>query len=573
MTFPHLGYGLGLRTEHYSDILDHWPQVDWFEIVSENYMTTGGRPLNILQQVRERYPLVMHGVSLSIGSIDPLNKKYLERLHQLAQTIEPALISDHLCWSSVDEYVLHDLLPLPWTEEALEHIVRRVIQVQDFLKRPILLENVSSYIQYKHSVLPEWTFLNEVAKQSGCGILLDLNNIYVNAVNHQFDPCHFIDAIDTEKVGYFHLAGHASKGSWLFDTHDSSVTSEVWKLYAYATKRFDQTNTLIEWDENIPPFATLLEEIQKAKQRLGGSTQHEANSMQPEEEGRGKREEVRGGVLYSQQPIIHHAPPTLANIQHWMRKHVYHQKVETPVPIPELENYSPNELQERLGAYQHGYPARIKLAIEEVFEAVTHVMGKKTFEELVHDYAASYPSKQYNLSLAGEHFAYYLKQSPIHFKLPFLSDLALLEWKAQEAFHAHDQKPIDPPKLQNIPPEDWEFVKFIFQPSIRLVESEWPILDVWEARKDPIENFDINMTNRGQKIVISRNGYKVRLERVDALQFYALQELLEGKTLGQMCETLSRRMDATEWPLQEWFHHWMTKGFIIDIQVQSEVPS
>jgi len=260
-----MGCGVGLRTNHYEVIMRDWPAMDWFEVISENYMDTGGRPLSILKQVRHHYPVALHGVSLSIGSTDALDKNYLEKLKRLIQIIDPFVVSDHLCWTGVEGENLHDLLPLPFTEEALLHITDRVQYVQDFLGRQILLENVSSYVTYRHSVIPEWEFISEIAKRSGCGILLDLNNIYVNAVNHQFSPDDYISGIPKDSVGQFHLGGHTDMGSFLFDTHSKSVCDEVWQLYRKALEKFGPVSTLVEWDAEIPAYEVLSAEALRAR--------------------------------------------------------------------------------------------------------------------------------------------------------------------------------------------------------------------------------------------------------------------------------------------------------------------
>ena len=230
-SWPKLGCGVGLRTQHFEVITSEWPKsIDWFEGISENFMDSGGRPLYILEEVRKHYPIALHGVSLSIGSTDPLNQEYLKKLKALVDRIDPAIVSDHLCWTGVDGEVLHDLLPLPYTEEALEHVANRVNQVQDSIGRRMLIENVSTYITYKHSTMPEWEFLTAITKKTGCGLLLDINNIYVNAFNHGFDPKDFIDAVPAEAVGQFHLAGHTDMGKFLFDTHSKPVIGPVWDL-------------------------------------------------------------------------------------------------------------------------------------------------------------------------------------------------------------------------------------------------------------------------------------------------------------------------------------------------------
>ena len=263
--WPILGCGVGLRTEHYDLITHEWPRMDWFEAISENFMDSGGRPLHILEDVRRHYPVALHGVSLSIGSTDPLNLEYVTRLKALVERIDPVIISDHLCWTGVEGENLHDLLPLPFTEDAIRHVAGRIQQVQETLGRRILLENVSTYVTYTHSTMPEWEFLVEVATRSGCGILLDLNNLYVNAYNHQFDPHDYLHHIPGELIGQFHLAGHTDMGAYLFDTHNAPVIDKVWELYRDVLTRWGPVTTLIEWDEDIPPFSHLAEEADKAR--------------------------------------------------------------------------------------------------------------------------------------------------------------------------------------------------------------------------------------------------------------------------------------------------------------------
>ncbi|WP_321392198.1 DUF692 domain-containing protein [Emcibacter sp.] len=270
MTKEHfLGYGLGLRPEHYDDILsadqDRRVDVDWFEILSENYMVPGGKPLWHLDRVRERYPLVMHGVSMSIGSTDPLDREYLKDLKALAERVEPCWISDHLCWTGQGGHNLHDLMPLPYCEDSLDHVVDRVGQVQDFLGRQILLENVSSYLSYKKSDMTEWDFLSEVATRADCLILLDINNIFVSAFNHEFDPLTYLEAIPASRVRQFHLAGHQHNGDYIIDTHDQDVPGDVWQLYRRALKKFGPVSSMIERDDQIPPFQDLVAELEIAR--------------------------------------------------------------------------------------------------------------------------------------------------------------------------------------------------------------------------------------------------------------------------------------------------------------------
>jgi uncharacterized protein (UPF0276 family) len=261
-----MGVGVGLRQPHYQQFLKNKKLVSWLEVLSDNYIYTHGVLRNKLLAIRENYPMVMHGVGLNIGSVDPLNLEYLNAIKSLAAQLEPAWLSDHLCWTGVNHTYSHDLLPLPYTEEALHHVVARVAQVQDHTQCPLLLENVSSYLQVKDADYSEAEFLNEVAKRSGCFILLDINNIFVSAHNHDYDAETYLQTIDPQKVKQFHLAGFEQEGELLVDTHGARVAPAVWQLYARALQYFPDTPTNIEWDNNIPSWENLLGEVSCAQQ-------------------------------------------------------------------------------------------------------------------------------------------------------------------------------------------------------------------------------------------------------------------------------------------------------------------
>jgi len=297
-SFPYLGHGIGLRTTHFPRVVDGTAHADWFEAISENFMIRGGRPLAVLERVRAEAPLVLHGVSLSIGSTDPLNELYLGELAALARRFEPAWVSDHLCWGSFGGHYAHDLLPLPWTEEALAVVVERITRVQERLGRRILVENVSSYVTFTHSTMPEWEFLAAVAERADCGLLvenvssyvtfthstmpeweflaavaeradcgllLDVNNVYVSAVNHGFSAEAYLDGVPPARVGQIHLAGHSDKGTHLLDTHDAPVAPAVWRLYRHAVRRLGRVSTLVEWDDHIPALEVVLAEAERAR--------------------------------------------------------------------------------------------------------------------------------------------------------------------------------------------------------------------------------------------------------------------------------------------------------------------
>ncbi len=270
MSLPRLGHdnlglGVGLRAVHFDYILRHRPAVDWFEVISENFVDSQGRPRYVLQQIAERYPVVMHGVSLSIGSTDPLDREYLQKLKRLAREVGARWISDHLCWTGVLGRNTHDLLPVPFTEETLRHVVERVRVVQDVLERPFVLENPSSYVTFRDSTMDEWEFIARLAEEADCGLLLDVNNVYVSSFNHDMDPDAFIRSLPHERIVQFHLAGHTDYATHLIDTHDHHVIDPVWELYRTAHQLTGGVSTLLEWDANIPPFPVVHDEVLKAK--------------------------------------------------------------------------------------------------------------------------------------------------------------------------------------------------------------------------------------------------------------------------------------------------------------------
>lgn len=262
---PFLGFGLGLRVEHYNTILTDLPAVDWFEVLTENYLVSGGKPIYYLEQIRNHYPLVMHGVSLSIGSTEPLDFEYLAAVKQLAERIQPQWISDHLCWTGIHGKNMHDLLPLPYTEQTITHVVNRIQQVQDFLQTRILIENVSSYLNYKQSTMHEWEFLREILIRADCLCLLDVNNVYVSAINHEFNALDYIQTLPSERIYQIHLAGHADMGNYIIDTHDATIIDPVWELYHATIKQHGLISTMIERDDNIPPLTELLLELNNAR--------------------------------------------------------------------------------------------------------------------------------------------------------------------------------------------------------------------------------------------------------------------------------------------------------------------
>ena len=273
MQHQNLGFGLGLRTVHYEDILATRPHVDWFEALSENYMVPGGKPLYYLDRIRADYPIVLHGVSMSIGSADPLDLEYLKGLKALVDRVEPVWMSDHLCWTGIATRNMHDLLPLPYTREAVNHVAGRISQVQEYLGRQILIENVSSYVNFEQSEMTEWEFLREIAERADCLLLFDVNNVYVSGFNHGFDPREYIDALPSQRIQQIHLAGHTNCGTHIIDTHDAAIIDEVWKLYSYTIEAYGPISTMIERDDHIPDLDVLVAELDQARALAAQATQ------------------------------------------------------------------------------------------------------------------------------------------------------------------------------------------------------------------------------------------------------------------------------------------------------------
>ncbi len=545
--WPILGCGAGLRSDHYSFILSEKPKISWFEAISENFMDSGGRPLEILTQVRQNYPVALHGVSLSIGSADPLNKIYLQRLKKLADRIEPFVVSDHLCWSGVEGESLHDLLPLAMTEEAVDYVARRIQQVQETLGRKILIENVSTYVTYKHSTLPEWEFLTETARRAGCGILLDLNNIYVNARNHGFNPLTYIQKVPAELVGQFHLAGNTDKGEYLFDTHSGQVGDPVWKLYQKALELYGPVSTLVEWDAEIPVFEKLLAEVAKAQ------TIYQCFVDQP------KPPLTFSPRKYPVEMIEKNRSSLLADQK--KMKVLVCPKGSSAEESPFLNPQGSVSGQERMQVYAEGYTARILETLSETCVAVKHILGEAAFLQIAQGYARQYPSQSYNLTDAGRKLPDYFEETDWKDRFPFLPDLARLECLVMDSFHEFPEDSFDPACLAGLDEGGWDKLYLNFQPFVKILKSSWPILSLWEARSTPLKDLHVRLEGRPQSVLVYRRASEVFCKEITSAQYEMLSGLLSGKNLGEVCGELEK-ISEEELPLLEWFSFWSSQGLL-----------
>ncbi len=548
-----LGHGVGLRSEHFQEIFDQKPKVDWFEAISENFMDTAGRPLAVLEKIRSDYSVGLHGTSLSLGSAAGLNQAYLGKLKTLIDRIQPAIVSDHLCWSDHAGTRLFDLLPLPFTEESVRLVVRHLDQLQNYLKRQFLIENVSAYVTFKHSTMTEWEFLNEIAKQSGCGILLDVNNIYVNSFNHKFDPLDYLKGIDPGKVLQYHISGHTDHGKFLFDTHTGDVIQPVWNLYAEAVTRFGDVASLIEWDSEIRKISELLALNEKSRE-IADQSQSKVRNLQSEAEHDQKS---------SFRPLVSGNGPGLSEIQRLFAGEILTDDITSLGEI--LNDQSGDPGIKRIPVYAEGYPARIREALLETYPAVLKILGDGIFSDLAALFSKSRTFTHYNLNRVAEYFPDFLRAAKWNKEYPFLSDLAELELSVHRAFHALSRSAVSPHDFAAQSTVNSEHLIFQFQDHVYCMKSRWPVLDIWNARNLPPKEIQIKMDGRPQSILVYRLGEKVFCQRMDPLEAAFLQGLMRGEPLGKALEFLSEAEDLP--PVQQWFSGWMLNQLIVGLQI------
>ena len=542
---PQLGFGVGLRPKHYRDFLEGSPSVDWVEAISENFMGVGGRPFAVLERVRRDRPVVLHGVSLGIGSAAPLDERYLRDWKALIDQVQPALVSDHLCWGRAHGRYSHDLLPLPFTEASLDHVVARVGQAQDFLGRQLMLENVSSYLTWAHSELSEWDFLAEVSKRADCLLLLDVNNVYVSSRNHGFDPDAYLSAIPVDRVAQFHLAGHQRRPELIIDTHDGPVSDEVWALYARALGRFGQVPTLIEWDDAVPPLDVLLAEAQKA--RAFAATAHRT--------GEPVSPPVAG-------PRALEGPP-LASAQATVFDAVCNPEAVTPEAEALIAAHPPLSGKQRLEVYAEMYWLRMRDVLRDAFPAVSAGLGAD-FEPVVADFLRAHPSTSPSLDALGARFPGFVRASR-----PAWADLAALEWARGQSFIALDGPVVDFAALQAHPPESWPEVSLRAHPSVRVLELAFDPLPALRAQRDgkqvpaPLE--------APTALVVWRSGFEVFHAPIDSKEAAALRVLLPGASLPEVLAPFEELEDGGVAAFEA-LSSWFSEGMVSSIWVGSAAP-
>ena len=538
--FPNLGFGLGLRPKHYSYIFENQPTVDWFEIISENFMDTGGKPRRNLARIAERYPIVMHGVAMSIGTVDPLNSEYLTKLKKLADEIKPAWISDHLCWTGIAHKNSHDLLPVPYTEEALNHIVSRIKQVQDFLGRPIALENPSTYLEFKTSHIPESVFIAEMAKQSGCHLLLDANNVYVTCYNHRLDPKIYIDALPLDKVAQIHLSGHSNMGTHIIDTHDDHVVDAVWSLYQYVVHKAGHVpNTMVEWDDNIPEFDVLYAELGKAK-IAAKNAQHYAPLPD---------------LAKSETPYAVNLPTPLAESQTTMQQAILHGTGIDSKPdtwIRAKEKFVPVD---QLAVYVNAYRFRLYDVTAEDYPVLKHYLGEHHFDRLINDFVNTAHSDHFNVGRYATHLPAFLKKHDLG--NDFAVELATLENALSQLTDPEETIPLAPHHLEGMTPESLMETRLYPRIALQLFAFEYPVNAYYEGVKE--DGSPTQPAPEKSFLAVFRHEDVVWRMDLDAMEHALLSTLFTGEPIGVALANLDE--SAAE-KLSEYFSRWMRNGML-----------
>lgn len=545
--FPPLGFGLGLRISHYTHIFEHWPEVDWFEIISENFMDTDGRPKRNLARIRERYPVVMHGIAMSIGTVDPLNSDYLKKLKALAQWLEPAWISDHLCWTGIAHKNSHDLLPVPYTEEALKHIVPRIQQVQEMLGRPIALENPSTYLEFKASHIPEAEFIAEMAKQSGCHLLLDVNNVYVSCYNHRLDAKAYIDALPLDKVVQIHLSGHTNNGTHIVDTHDDHVVDEVWSLYRYVVHKAGRIpNTMVEWDDNIPEFGVLYAELDKAKAAAKDAAQYAPLPELAEDNPR----------------YVPNISTPLREAQNLMQDAILLGAGIDSKPDAWIRTKKDFLPEDQLAVYINSYRYRLYDVVAEDFPVLEYYLGSDRFDQLIKDFVNTVPSGYFNISRYASHLPGFLQQH--EYSDDFAVELAQLEDAVSQLTDPLETIPLEPSHLEAMTPE--LLMQSVLHPrkALQLFAFNYPVNAYYRAVKEEASPTP-PMPDKSFIAVFRHEDVVWRMD-LGENEYYLLQKLFTGIPIGDALEALQTERELPEDELavnlSQWFSRWMRNGLL-----------
>lgn len=546
-SFPDLGFGLGLRTAHYAHIFEHKPAVDWFEIISENFMDTDGRPKRNLARIREHYPIVMHGIALSIGTVDPLNSDYLHKLKKLIECVEPAWITDHLCWTGVAHKNSHDLLPVPYTQEALTHIVGRIRQVQDFLGRPIALENPSTYLEFKSSHIPEAEFIAAMARESGCHLLLDVNNVYVTCYNHRLDAKAYIDALPLDKVVQIHLSGHSNMGTYIIDTHDDHVVDEVWALYKYVIHKAGRTiNTMVEWDDKLPAWDVLYAELGKAK-----AAAHDARHYAPLPE-----------LARAETPYVANRVTPLGEAQLRMQEAILLGKNIDSKPDEWIRAKEQFAAADQLGVYVNAYRWRLYDVTAEDYPVLQYYLKDEAFDALLTAFVNSVHSGHFNVGKYAAQLPEFVARHRAGDA--FAHELAVLENAVVQLGDPPEIAALAPADLEGMTPEG--LMGYVLHPraALQLFAFDYPVNAYYCAMK---EDASPTPPAPGKSFVaVFRHEDVVWRMELGEDEYRLLELLFSGLPIGEALGALQAELGIAEEALvpqlSAWFSRWMRNGLL-----------
>lgn len=544
---PFLGFGLGLRPVHYPYIFEQQPAVDWFEIISENFMDTDGKPKRNLARIKEMYPVVMHGVSMSIGSVDPLNSEYLKKLKALMDWVNPAWVSDHLCWTGVAHKNTHDLLPLPYTEESLKHIVQRIQQVQDRLGRRIALENPSTYLEFKHSTMAEAEFIAAMAQAADCHLLLDVNNVYVTCYNHRLDAQAYLDALPMERVIQIHLSGHSNKGTHIVDTHDDHVIDEVWRLYQYVVNRAGRVpNTMIEWDDNIPEFPVLHAELKKAKEAAKlAFTQTGEFALPSLAEGSGQT--VDSHVM------------TLLEAQTHMQQAVTLGSRFDSVPAQWIRPKNAFAPHEQLSVYANAYRYRLYDVVADDYPVLQHYLTEQTFSDLMWTFVEEVLPDHFNIGRFALKLPAFIQQA-----FPddaFAYALCQLETAVAQMTDPAETQALSEADIQGLTAETFLDLTLYPRRALALMQFDQQVNAYYQAVMDG--DTSVVPQNEAVYLAVFRHEDVVWRMELEAQEYGLLSRLFDGVTIG---ETLADVQESEQHNITAYFSKWMRNGLLASHQ-------
>jgi uncharacterized protein len=544
------GAGVGLRAPHYRQFIEQRPAVAWLEVHTENYLDQAGWDWHVLQQVRRDYPLSLHGVGLGLGSAQGFSERHLERVRSLVERIEPALVSEHLCWSAVHRRQLNELLPLPLSAAALELMCERVGRMQDALRRQVLIENVSTYVRFRDDAMSEAEFLAALARRAGCGLLLDINNLYVNQRNHGEDALAAIGAIAPGSVGEIHLAGHLVTPQAVIDHHGDLVAPAVWTLYQAALQRFGPVPTLIEWDTDIPPLEVLLGEARKADAMLAMAPAVAAPRAAP----------------FTPRPVAPPSDAPIAALQQAFAGALFDSEREGPA-LAQLKG-APADGEQRFALYRGNLTATWGKTLANAYPVLRQLVGEEFFGGLSRAYGMANPSENADLNRFGAHFGAFLDTFPHVADLPYLPDMARLEWALHRAHYAPSAAPLGAAELAALTPQQLEAAVLRLHPTGALLASDWAVVALWQAHQDGAGvAFPAQMRAPSYALVL-RPQWKTQVLALSRAEHAALSALAAGRSFGAALDAAFDIEPAFE--LGAHLGRWMERGVFAAIGSAAE---